>query len=117
MSQPEHELHTLLVRWAELEPERCRLRDDAGFEVYYLSHWIAVTTQPISHGAIIAAVIGGCQENRVHCTIDYTPRYRDEPPTLEVGCIPRAGSYDSGDSVISSIPVLLLGEYLERMES
>ncbi len=102
-------------QWAGIEPQRCRQRDDIGYDVNYVGHWIAVTPQPTSHGTIMAAVLGGCQDHRIHCAIDYTPRYKDQPPTVEVGCIPKMFRWDEGDEVVSSIPVLLLTEYLEQL--
>jgi hypothetical protein len=112
----ESELRSLLSRWAAVEPQRCRQRDDFSFDVEYLGHWIAVSTQPISHGSIIASVLAGCQENNIHCEIDYTPRYEQQPATVEVGCIPKAFRWNQGEEIISSIPILLLEEYLERLE-
>jgi len=110
------ELKSLLSRWAAVEPRRCRQRDDSTFDVEYLGHWIGVTAEPISHGAIIASVFAGCQEHNIHCAIDYTPRYEKQPAMVEVGCIPKAFRWDEGEEVISSIPILLLEEYLERLE-
>jgi hypothetical protein len=75
-----------------------------------------VTAQLFSHGAIIASLLAGCQENNIHCKIDYTPRYEQQPATLEVGCIPRAFRWDEGEENISSIAILLLEEYLDRLE-
>jgi hypothetical protein len=112
----EEELPTLLAQWARMEPERCRKLDDLRFDVEYLGYWIPITALPISHGAIIASVLSGCQANRIHCEIDYTPRYEQQPATVEVGCIPRAFRWDEGEEIISSIPSLLLQEYLERLE-
>ena len=112
----ESELQSLLSRWAAVEPQRCRQRDDFSFDVEYLGQWIAVTAQPISHGSIIAAVLAGCHDNNIHCEIDYTPRYEQRPATVEVGCIPKAFRWEEGEKVISSIPILLLEEYLERLE-
>jgi hypothetical protein len=65
----ESELRSLLSRWAAVEPQRCRQRDDFSFDVEHLGHWITLTAQPIGHGAIIAAVLGGCQENEIYCSI------------------------------------------------
>ena len=112
----ESELRSLLSRWAAGEPQRCRQRDDFNFDVEYLGHWIAVSAQPISHGTIIASVLAGCQENNIHCEIDYTPRYEQQQATVEVGCIPKAFRWNEGEEIISSIPILLLEEYLERLE-
>jgi len=106
----ERELSSLLSRWAALEPQRCRQRDDLSFDVDYIGRWITVTAQPISHGAIMAAVLNGCHENSFHCEIDYTPKYEQQPATVEVGCIPKAFRWNEGEEVISSIPVLLLEE-------
>jgi hypothetical protein len=115
-STPERELHSLLSRWAAIEPARCRQRDETRFDVQYAGHWITVTDQPSSHGAIIVAVFEGCQAHRLHCAIDYTPRYEDHPATVEVGCVPRMFRWDEGDEVVFSIPALLLTEYLERLK-
>lgn len=112
----DRELKSLLSRWAAVEPKRCRHRDDSSFDVEYLGHWIEVGAQPISHGAIIASILAGCQENNIHCAIDYTPHYEQKPAMVEVGCIPKAFRWDEGAEVISSIPTLLLEEYLERLE-
>jgi len=111
----EQELQSCLSRWAAIEPRRCRRQDDASFEVQYLGHWMVVTPQPPSHGTIIAAVLGGCEDNRIHCAIGYEPRYKNEPATIEVGCIPKMFSFNRGDEVIASIPVLLLDKYLEQL--
>lgn len=112
----EHELRSLLSRWAAVEAQRCRQREDSSFDVEYLGHWIEVSANPASHGAIIASVFAGCQANNIHCVIDYTPRYEQKPAMVEVGCIPKAFRWDEGDEVVSSIPVLLLEEYIERLE-
>ena len=112
----ERELSSLLSRWAALEPLRCRQRNDSSFDIEYLGDWIAINAQPISHGTIIASVLAGCQENNIHCEIDYTPKFEQQPAMVEVGCIPKAFRWDEGEEVISSIPVLLLEEYLERLE-
>lgn len=114
MSNPD--LHSLLLQWTTLEPQRCRQQDDIHFEVRYLDHWLTITDQPVSHGNIIAAVLAGCQENQIYCTIDYTPRYENIAATIEVGCIPKMFRYRDGDEVISSIPTLLLMEYLSRLQ-
>lgn len=113
---PEQELRSLLARWAAVEPQRCRQRDDSSFDVEYLGHWIAISAQRDSHGAIIASVLAGCQANNIHCAIDYTPRYEQQPATVEVGCVPKAFRWDQGEEVISSVPTPLLEEYLERLE-
>lgn len=113
MSDPD--LRSLLSQWANLEPHRCRQQDENRFEVLYLGEWLAVTDQRASHGSIIAAVLAGCQDNQIYCSIDYTPRWEDQAATVEVGCIPKMFRYREGDEVISSIPVLLLVEYLERL--
>ena len=110
------ELTSLLLRWAAIEAQRCRRRDEDSFEVLYLGCWMAVTADSAGHGPIIAAVLGGCEENRIHCEIDYTPRYEREPANISVGCIPRMFRFDEGDEVIASIFLLLLMEYLERLE-
>ena len=114
MSNPD--LHSLLVRWTTLEPQRCRQQDDNHFQVLYLGYWLSATDQPASHGNIIAAVLAGCQDNQIYAYIDYTPRYENEKATVEVGCIPKRFCYREGDEVISFIPMLLLMEYLERLE-
>jgi hypothetical protein len=111
----ERELRLLLSQWAAVEPQRCRQQDDDCFEVLYSDRWMEVTAQPASHGTIIAAVLEGCHSNQVYCEIEYTPRYEDQPPTIEVGCIYKAFRWDEGDEVIYSIPSLLLTEYLERL--
>ncbi|MEK6324752.1 MAG: hypothetical protein AABN33_24180 [Acidobacteriota bacterium] len=113
----ESELRSLLSRWAAVEPKRCRQRNDFSFDVAYLGQWITVTVQAISHGAIIASVLAGCQENEIFCSIDYTPRYDQQPASVEVGCVFRAFRYAEGEEVISSIPGLLLKEYLEQLET
>ena len=79
----ESELRSLLSRWAAVEPQRCRQRDDFSFDARYLDLWIIVTAQPLSHGAIMAAVLGACQENGIYCSIAYTPRYEQEPEQLK----------------------------------
>jgi hypothetical protein len=112
----ESELRSLLSRWAAVEPQRCRQRDDFSFDVEYLGHWIAVSAQPLSHGTIIVSVLAGCHENNIHCEIDYTPRYEQQPASVEVGCIPKTFRWNEGEEIISSIPILLLEEYLERLE-
>lgn len=61
-------------------------------------------------------MLAGCHENNIHCEIDYTPRYEQQPPTVEVGCIPKTFRWNVGEEIISSIPILLLEEYLERLE-
>lgn len=113
MSDPD--LRSLLSQWANLEPQRCRQQGEKHFEVLYLGEWLAVTDQRANHGSIIAAVLAGCQDNQIHCAIDYTPRWEDQAATVEVGCIPKMFRYREGDEVISSIPMLLLVEYLERL--
>jgi hypothetical protein len=75
-----------------------------------------ITAQRESQGAIIAAVLEGCHQNRIYCNIEYTPRYEDEQPTVQVGCIHRAFRWDEGEGVIYSIPNLLLTEYLEQLQ-
>lgn len=109
-------LPTLLLHWSKAEPVRCRQNEDGSFRVMYLGEWLRVTSDPASHGTIIAAVLGGCQENLIYCEIEFTPRYQDYPNTLEIGCIHKMFRYREGEDVISSVPVLLLTEYLERLE-
>ncbi len=113
----ERELQSLLAKWAAIEPQCCRRNSDSSFDVRYLSDWLKVTAQPASHGTIIAAVLSGCQDNQIHCEIDYTARYEDHAAEIQVGCVPGMFRYDLGDEAISSIPVLLLTEYLERLEA
>ncbi|WP_178381643.1 hypothetical protein [[Phormidium ambiguum] IAM M-71] len=50
MSNPD--LHSLLLQWTTLEPQRCRQQDDIHFEVQYLGHWLTITDQPVSHGIV-----------------------------------------------------------------
>ena len=113
----EQELKSLLTQWAAIEPQRCRRRDDDRFDVQYSGQWTPITAQPESHGAIIAAALEGCHQNRIYCNIEYTPRYEEEPLMVAVGCIHRAFRWDDGEDAIYSIPSLLLAEYLEQLQA
>jgi hypothetical protein len=112
----EHELLSLLSGWAAIEPQRCRQLDDVSLELEYLGQSITITAQPISHGSIIASVLAGCQENKIYCSIGYTASHDQQHASVDVGCVFRASRYEQGEEVISSIPDLLLREYLERLE-
>lgn len=113
----ERELKSLLSQWAAAEPQRCRRKDDDRFDVWYSAQWLPVTDNAESHGSIIAAVLEACHSNQIYCCIEYTPRYEDEPSTIQVGCVHKAFLWDEGEEVISSIPPFLLTEYLERLQA
>jgi hypothetical protein len=113
----ERDLKSLLSQWAAVEPQRCRQKDDTRFDVQYSGQWLPVTDDSASHGSIIAAVLEACHNNRIYCCIEYTPRYEDEPPTIQVGCVHKAFLWDEGEEVISSIPSFLLTEYLEQLQA
>lgn len=112
----DQELQSLLSQWCAIEPQRCAQKDDNLFEVLYSGGWMKVAAEAASHGTIIAAVLEGCHHNHIYCNIEYTPRYKDEPPTIQVGCIYRTFRWDEGDEVVYSITSLLLTEYLERLD-
>lgn len=113
----ERELKSLLSQWAAVEPQRCRQKDDTKFDVRYSGQWLPVSDDSASHGLIIAAVLEACHSNRIYCCIEYTPRYEDEPPAIQVGCVHKAFLWDEGEEVISSISPFLLTEYLEQLQA
>ncbi|MBI1763273.1 MAG: hypothetical protein HYR56_17755 [Acidobacteria bacterium] len=115
VSDAQAEIEALLAKWATAEPQRCR-KVDGQFEALYFGNWLKVDAARAHHGNIIAAVLDACHANSIYCEIEYTPRYEKQPPSIEVGCIPKMFRWDEGDEVIASIPELLLTEYLERVD-
>ena len=113
----EENLQSLLAYWARIEPQRCHYLEDDCFEVKYYDQWIAVKPDITSHGAIIAALLHACQEHSIYCKLEFTPRYEETPHTIQVGCIYKVFRYREEDDVITDIPLLLLTEYLERLEN
>lgn len=54
----------LLKRWAELEPERCRVSDAAAHlrsPFAFRIHWATLTADPINLAVVLAAVIEAIQ--------------------------------------------------------
>ncbi len=112
----EDDLQSLLTYWAKVEPQRCHHLEGDCFEVKYYDQWITVKPNTASHGAIIAAVLEACQEHSIYCKLEFSPRYEEEPNTIQVGCIHKVFRYREEDDVIAYTPLLLLTEYLEQLE-
>jgi hypothetical protein len=107
-------LQSLLLNWSKAEPSRCKQIEEDSFVVLYLGEWLPASSKTNTHGNIIVSVLEGCQENAIYCEIEFTPRYEDDPATLQVGCIHKMFRYREGEAIINSVPELLLTEYLER---
>jgi hypothetical protein len=112
----EDHLGSLLSKWSVLEPDRCRRKDTTSFKVLYADNWMEVTSDSTSHGLIVAAAMEGCHKNRIYFNIDYTPEHKEQSAQIEVGCIPKMFRWDKGDDVVYNIPILLLEEYLDRLQ-
>ncbi len=116
-SAMQKELKLWLIRWAKAEPERCRRGKDSIFELLCAGKWLPVNLQPEDYGLILGSLLTGCHDHRIYCCIEYEPQYNDRPPTVSVGCIPRMFAWNDGDEAIASIPILLLEQYLERLQA
>jgi len=110
-------LPSLLAKWATLEPDRCRLRPPATFEVIYQGDWYSVADYPGSHGMLFAAILDSCEQNGIYCAIAYHPgKLQQQRSRLEVSCFPKSFRWRSGDQLTGKLPALLLGEYLAQLE-
>ncbi|MGK7901784.1 MAG: hypothetical protein AB4352_10285 [Hormoscilla sp.] len=109
-------LPSLLAKWATLEPDRCRLRPPATFEVIYQGDWYSVADYPGSHGMLFAAILDSCEHNGIYCAIAYHPGDLQQRSRLEVSCFPKSCRWRSGDHLTAKLPALFLGEYLAQLE-
>lgn len=109
------QLPSLLKKWATLEPQRCRQRNQTSFEVLYQGDWYSVADYPGSHGMLIAAILDSCEINRIYCQIEYSPRDLPQAPVLRASCLPKTSRWREGDRLTSQLPALLLIEYLEKL--
>lgn len=109
------QLTSLLKKWATLEPQRCRQRNQTSFEVLYQGDWYSVADYPGSHGMLVAAILDSCEINQLYCQIEYSPHTPHQPPQLNVTCQPKTFQQQEGDRLTPQLPNLLLIEYLEKL--
>ncbi|NEQ39209.1 MAG: hypothetical protein F6K40_24345 [Okeania sp. SIO3I5] len=112
-------MRSLLEKWANLEPQRCRYNSNETIEVLYKNQWHSVSQEnPVRDGILIMALLEVGDERNYLYSIEKIPRpeansdYDSEPQILVGVGMRDAWRSAEGENLASTVVELFLSEYL-----